>query len=136
MAAPKNLMKRKVVRKKKKDNLDALKQGVKYDYGKPRYDLISAHGLHQLIEVYTQGCQKYDDHNWRKGMKWGRIFGAMMRHAWAFWRGESIDEDSGLHHLAHAAWGCLTLMEYEKTHPEFDDRGDVNPEIRFMKAEE
>lgn len=62
------------------------------------------------------------DNNWRKGMKWGRVFGALMRHAWAFWRGEDIDKESGHPHMAHAAWQCLTLMNYCKTHPELDDR--------------
>ena len=110
-----------------------LKEGVKYDQGKARYDLIAAHSLHEIIQVYTMGAEKYDDNNWRKGMKWGRVFGAGMRHMWAFWRGEDIDPESGLHHLAHAAWACITLLEYTKTRPGFDDRGDAIKELRFGK---
>lgn len=98
------------------------KEGVKFDQGKNRYDLISGYALDELVKIYTYGTKKYDDNNWRKGMKWGRVFGAMMRHAWAFWRGESLDPESGLPHLAHAAWNCFSLMEYERIHPELDDR--------------
>ena len=120
---------------KKSTKKEILKQGAKFDIGKTRYDLIPAFSLDELAKVYTMGAEKYDDNNWRKGLKWGRIFGAIMRHLWAFWRGERLDSESGLHHLAHAAWGCFTLMEYDITHPEYDDRGDVKPEIRFMKGE-
>lgn len=96
--------------------------GQKFDHGKPRYDLIPGDSLEQIAIVYTYGATKYADNNWRQGMSWSRMFGAMMRHAWAFWRGESIDEESGCQHLAMVAFYCLGLMSYEKTRPEFDDR--------------
>jgi len=117
--------------------------GLKFDYGKERYDLIPGDSLDQLAHVYTYGASKYADNNWRKGMSWGRCFGAMMRHAWAWWRGEKLDEESGCHHLAMTAWYCFSLMNYEKTHPDKDDRVKdlvvehakvveaVGPEIRF-----
>ena len=94
----------------------------KDDTNKARFDLIPPRPLYQLAEVYTAGAKKYTDRNWEKGMKWGRIFGAVMRHLWSFWMGENNDRESGQPHLAHAAWGCLTLLEYIDTHPEMDDR--------------
>jgi len=96
--------------------------GKKYDYGKARYDLIPGDSLDQLVKVYTYGATKYADHNWRKGMSWSRCFGAMMRHSWRWFRGESLDKESGCHHLAMAAWYCMSLMWYEKHHPDKDDR--------------
>lgn len=96
--------------------------GVKYDDGKLRYDLISSIGLERLASVYTMGAKKYGDHNYRSGLKWSRVFGAVMRHLWAFWRNEDLDKESGLPHLAHAAWGCFALLEYAQTHKELDDR--------------
>ena len=96
--------------------------GQKFDYGKQRYDLIPGDSLDQLANVYTYGASKYDDNNWRKGMSWSRCFGAMMRHAWKWWRGETYDDESGCHHLAMAAWYCFSLMNYEKTHSDKDDR--------------
>lgn len=105
-----------------KEQIKNNDSGIKFDQGKTRYDLIPGYPLDELAKVYTYGTQKYDDNNWRKGMKWGRLFGAMMRHAWAFWRGQNRDPESGLHHLAQAAWQCFSLMEYERTKPELDDR--------------
>ena len=96
--------------------------GRKDDLGKLRFDLIPVRPLEQLAEIYTYGAVKYDDNNWREGMSWGRVFGAIMRHCWAFWRGEDNDPESGLSHMAHAAFGCFTLMEYVTTHRELDDR--------------
>ena len=97
-------------------------EGVKYDTGKARYDLLPAVPLQQLVDIYTFGAGKYADHNWRKGLAWSRVFGALMRHLWAFWRGEDNDPESGLPHLAHAAWGCFTLLEYSNIHGNLDDR--------------
>lgn len=115
---------------------DKLKEGIKYDGGKLRFDLIPGEALIELAKIYTFGAAKYEDHNWRKGMKWSRIFGAIMRHTWAWFMGEDIDPESKLPHMAHAAWGCFTLMSYAKIKPEFDDRikVDVNAEKRAEKG--
>lgn len=96
--------------------------GVKYDDGKPRWALMPAYSLEEVAKVYTFGATKYADNNWRKGMLWSRTFSAIMRHAWAFWRGETLDPETGLHHMAHAAFGCLTLIEYTRKKTPTDDR--------------
>jgi len=101
------------------NNLDV---GVKYDDDKERFDLFPPYPMLELGKVFTFGSKKYEDRNWEKGMKWGKIFSAAMRHLWKFWLGEKCDEESGLHHLAHAAWNCLILLEYTITRQEFDDR--------------
>ena len=96
--------------------------GRKDDQGKLRFDLLPVRPLESVASIYTYGAGKYDDNNWRDGIQWGRVFGATMRHLWAFWRGEDLDDESGLPHLAHAAFGCLTLLEFMETHRELDDR--------------
>lgn len=97
-------------------------EGRKDDTGKMRYDLIPAYPLELLAEVYTIGCKKYNDRNWEKGLTWGRVFAAMMRHAWKWWNGEERDQKDGQHHLASVAWCAFALMEYGVTHNELDDR--------------
>ena len=97
-------------------------EGVKYDGGKPRFDLIPAVPLETLAKVYTMGAEKYADRNWEKGMAYSRLYAASMRHLNKFWTGEDLDLESGLPHLAHAAWGLLALLEFGSTHPEQDDR--------------
>ena len=97
-------------------------EGKKNDEGKLRYDLIPTYALEELARVYTIGARKYADNNWRKGFRWGRIFGALMRHAWSWWRGERLDPVDGQHHLASVAWTAFTLMEFEKKGIGEDDR--------------
>jgi hypothetical protein len=102
-------------------------EGVRFDTGKPRYDLIDAYGLEELAKVYTMGAEKYEENNWRKGMKWSRVFASTLRHLYKFWRAKQfgtseIDEESGLPHLAHALWNVMTLLNYSHFKLEFDDR--------------
>ena len=103
-------------------DLPCLDEGAKFDQEKSRYDLIDPYALDVLAQIYTYGANKYTDNNWRKGMRYGRIFAAMMRHAWAFWRGEDNDPESGLPHLGHAMWQCLTLLHYHRFKIGEDDR--------------
>ena len=107
-------------------------EGRKNDEGKARFDLLPVKPLFKVAEVYTIGAAKYDDRNWEKGILWGRIFAAMQRHAWNWHRREQLDPEDGQHHLASVVWCALTLMEFEETHPELDDRpkGDENAEIQ------
>lgn len=103
-----------------KDKLET--EGVKDDSGKLRLDLLPVMPLFLVSDVYTRGAKKYADDNWRKGLKWRRVFGALLRHAFKWFSGERCDPEDGQHHLASVVWCALTLMEYEVTHPELDDR--------------
>ncbi len=96
--------------------------GRKDDTGKLRYDLIPIEPMRKVAEVYTIGAKKYEDRNWEKGIKWGRIYAAMQRHLTSWWNGEQNDPIDGQHHLASVVWGALALMEFEKTHRDLDDR--------------
>ena len=99
-----------------------LKEGVKNDRGKLRYDLLPPEGMDELANVYTIGAGKYADRNWEFGMSWGRVFAAMLRHAFRWLAGESHDQVDGQHHLASVAWCALTLIAYEKRGIGTDDR--------------
>lgn len=107
---------------KAKDNYDLGKGGVKYDEGKPRYDLLPPEFLEGTAHVLTYGAAKYRDRNWEAGMRWGRPFGAMMRHLWAWWRGEARDPETGFSHLWHAACCLAFLIAYEERNIGEDDR--------------
>lgn len=86
-------------------------EAVKYDEGKPRYDLIPAIGLDYVAQVMTYGATKYGERNWEKGLEPGRLFAALMRHSWAWMRGEIDDPESKLPHLAHAAASVMMLID-------------------------
>lgn len=87
-----------------------------------RFDLIPSRPLELLAEHYGRGCLKYSDRNWENGYNWGLSFAAMMRHAWAFWRGEDIDPETGSPHLVAVAWHAFALLEFGRICPTLDDR--------------
>ena len=97
-------------------------EAARFDEGKNRFDLLPPWPLDQIAKVYTYGTIKYDDDNWWKGMPWKKIIGPMLRHIWKWLRGEKHDDESGLPHLAHAAWQCIALMEYERNKIGKDNR--------------
>lgn len=87
-----------------------------------RLDLIPPEALEEIAKVYGFGAKKYEENNYLKGYKWRYSFGAMLRHAFAWARGEDIDPETGLHHLAHCAWHCIALMTFQKNGLGTDDR--------------
>lgn len=100
-----------------------LTEGAKFDGDKLRMDLIPPEAVEALAQVLTFGAKKYADRNWEKGIKWGRVFGAAMRHLWAWWRGDSLDKETGYSHLWHALTCIAFLLTYEARKMEtFDDR--------------
>ena len=112
-------------------------KGIKHDQDKLRFDLFSPVALEEVAKVYTFGAKKYGDRNWEKGLKWGRVFGAIQRHLWAFWGGEDKDPETGILHLAHAAWGCLALIHYWYFKRELDNRpSTVNKIEKFQSLKE
>ena len=95
---------------------------VKSDDNKSRYDLLPPELLEETAQVLAFGAQKYSDNNWVKGASWSRYFSAMMRHMWAWWRGEDNDPETGYSHLAHASCCLGFLMAYQRRGIGKDDR--------------
>lgn len=89
--------------------------GAKLDAGKNRIGLMVtgfADALTAVAQVTTFGAQKYTPGGWRTvpdGID--RYTDALYRHLLAAGRGEAIDPDSGLPHLAQAAWNCLAVLQ-------------------------
>ena len=95
-----------------------LLQGSKYDSNKERMDLIPWNSVREMAKVLSFGADKYGDHNWREGIKHSRLFSAAMRHLTFYWSGETLDQESGMSHIAHAMTNLAMLAET----PEWDDR--------------
>lgn len=85
---------------------------LKKDAGKLRLDLIPVDAMEELSKVYAFGAQKYAEHSWEGGMKLSRVYAALLRHLFAWWRGEDRDPESGLSHLAHVTWNAVALLTY------------------------
>ena len=96
---------------------------ARFSKGKNRHDLIPEWAIDELALVYTYGCKKYDDDNWRKGLAWKKnVIGPLKRHLSKWLRGEIRDDESNCHHLAMVMWQCIALMIYEKYGIGQDDR--------------
>ena len=106
---------------------DTPHTGVKLDTGKPPMELLDAYALEQVAMVLEFGRRKYSAHNWRKGISYGRLAGAALRHVFAFLRGEDVDLESGLPHIAHAMCCLMFLLGMTRTMPEMDDRWKEAP---------
>jgi Domain of unknown function (DUF5664) len=66
--------------------------------------------IHALAEAFADGAKKYGPYNWReKTISSSVYYGACLRHITAWWDGEDIAEDSGIHHLHHAM-ACLAML--------------------------
>lgn len=82
--------------------------GRKDDTDKLRWDLLPE-SLEDVVKVLTFGAKKYSPDGWKQVPEaQPRYFAATMRHLWAWRRGEDLDPESGLPHLAHAA--CCVLF--------------------------
>lgn len=89
-------------------------KGRKFDGGKLEYGLLPPLALEEVVKVLTFGAQKYDRDNWQKVPdSKRRYFDALQRHVWAWKRGEQLDPESGIHHLAHAMCCLMFLYEHD-----------------------
>ena len=94
-----------------------LKEFIKYDQGKIRYELLYGKFIEGVAEVLTFGSVKYTKDgidggdNWHKCTSMKRYFGALLRHLWAYWfHREDLDPETGRDHLFHA--GCCLMFIY------------------------
>lgn len=97
-------------------------EATKHDAGKPRMDLLPPRALLAVGSVMAHGARVYGEHNWRRGMTYGRLAAAALRHLAAWLDGEDADPESGLPHLAHAAASVLMLLESVMAGSGSDDR--------------
>lgn len=89
-----------------------MNKGKKFDAGKPRFSLVPPDALASVMQVLEFGAEKYGVDNWRKlDNLQQRYLDSTMRHIMATRKGELIDSESGLPHLAHAICGLMFMLE-------------------------
>lgn len=97
-----------------KKSQNATTGGRKFDGGKLQYGLLPPLALKATVEILTFGAEKYEPDNWKHVPdSLNRYFDAAQRHMWAFKEGETIDPESGKHHLAHALCCLMFLYEHD-----------------------
>lgn len=97
-------------------------KGNKFDGDKLRLDLLSIQAMQGTAKILTIGAKKYGDRNWEKGLSFSRVFGAILRHLFAWWIGQDNDDETNLNHLDHAACELMFLQHFVKTKTGTDDR--------------
>lgn len=92
-----------------------VSEGKKYDTGKLRWDLLPFEEVEDVVRVMTFGAAKYDPNNWQlvEGARW-RYLAAAFRHLVAWIKGERLDSETGLPHLAHAVTNLLFLAWFDR----------------------
>lgn len=95
---------------------------LKKDADKTPIELVPPELIFSVADVLDFGAKKYAPRGWEEGMKWSRVFGALMRHMWDWWRGENFDPETGKSHLHHAGCCISFLIAYEARKVGEDDR--------------
>lgn len=112
----------------RKDDTGKVLAGLNYEY--------FPHALNEVSKVSTFGANKYSRGGFRHvPNKKERYFDGYHRHQLAHQMGEKNDPESGLPHLAHAAWNALALLQFsieeaaaEETKKEFSVQCAVEEE--------
>lgn len=117
-------------------------EGLRFNKGKLRYDLVEPRAHRDMVKVLTYGATKYFDRNWENGFSWTSIIASAKRHLAAIEAGEDYDYDpncegckagncknhSGELHVANLACNAHFLNAFYYTFPQGDDRPK-----RFLK---
>ena len=85
------------------EDLKKSDSAIKYDLGKADWSLMPWEAVEEINKVLEFGACKYAAHNWQQGagFKYTRVLNSMLRHVFAYMRGEDCDPESGLSHMAH-----------------------------------
>lgn len=97
-------------------------KAFKDDAAKLPMHLLPVDPIIDVVKVLAFGAKKYSADAWREGIAWNRVLDAAERHIAEFKKGNDIDQESGLNHLAHAACNLLFILEYSRTQGRLDDR--------------
>ncbi len=107
-------------------------QGRKDDAEKNRTDLYPPASYLATCRALTYGEKKYAAWNWAKGIQYSRVYGALLRHLFAWFCGQHKDPESGLHHLDHAGC-CLAFLQHYESDPRQYESYDDRP-LEFIRC--
>jgi hypothetical protein len=101
---------------------DKQEQALRYNQGKLQWSLVDFDSLEGLVRVLEYGAAKYAPDNWKKGMPVTQVSESLMRHLFAFLRGEDVDSESGCRHLSHVMCNVMFLEYIMREKPHYDNR--------------
>ena len=89
----------------------------KFDGKKNRLELIQPDFIEGLGRILSFGAEKYDANNWmlaNSDEDQERIQGALLRHVFAYMKGEKVDPETGESHLYHATCNLMFLDYFDR----------------------
>lgn len=94
---------------------------VKFDNDKVDWMILPYDAIEEIIKVMEFGARKYARGNFAsgEGLEYTRVLNSLMRHILAFSRGEDLDPETGISHMAHAGCNVLFLLHYIKNPEKF-----------------
>jgi len=96
--------------------------GNRFNNNKLKWSLVSWKALEPLVQVLMFGAEKYDDHNWKKGLKYTETCESLQRHLNSFLEGEDNDKESKLSHVGHILCNAMFLSYMTLFRKDLDDR--------------
>ena len=88
---------------------------------KVRYDLTPQYGIEEVNRVLTSKLTKYQENQWKRGMKWTEVLSSLKKHLTQFEQGKDFT-DEGLLNMAEVATNALIICELYHIYPQGDDR--------------
>lgn len=104
--------------------IEVVKEFMKFDGDKLRYDLVPPSAVKAMAEVLTFGARKYKPNNWKECQEPERYLAALYRHLELWRAGEVNDQDSGMHHLAHAMTNLAFVLELGYNPTEWSNKNE------------
>jgi len=100
-------------------------EGLKYDDGKLLWNLLPVECVEDVVKVLTMGSNKYGSNNWQNVEPFNeRYYAALMRHLVEWRKGNLIDDESKLPHLAHVMCNVVFLLWKEKQNNNLKENGE------------
>ena len=108
---------------------------TKYGKAKPAIGLIPGPALLHIADAFGDGAQKYGPANWRVDpVSASTYINAALRHLYSWFDGEELAEDSGVHHLGHAAACLAIVLDAQAQGTLVDDRPNPGKTSELIKA--
>lgn len=106
----------------------------KYGRAKIPLELVPDTALAHVAMAFKEGARKYTPYNWRENPVNVDIYiGAARRHIAQYWNGDTLDKESGNHHLGHAIACLMILLDCEAIGNLKDNRPPKAPVTELMK---
>lgn len=90
---------------------------------KRQFQFVPVGVLEEIADGMAEGAKKYGPFNWRETpIEMSDYYDSSLRHLTAWFNGEDIDPDSGVHHLSKAITGLIVVRDAIDAGSIIDDR--------------